>query len=117
MNATATFRKLASAVTLLVFSICVVTCLGMQPAQGKSHDCCPRTDTGQSQGCPQKVSATACSLSSLDLPKSNPLVWQPVGVLITFVIAAPDGVSGDAASFLPPRSTGDAYLHNRVLRI
>ncbi len=114
MGALAAIRRMVAAATLAIFGICVVTCLGMQPEAKKLHDCCPRSDSGKN--CPEGVKATACSLNSLDFPKSKFLPDAlPVAVL-------PEAGSLLAADMADPAMvispyTGDLLIRNCILRI
>lgn len=121
MNILATIRRAATMATLIIFSACVVMCLGMQPvaaaAQNSGHDCCPRTDAGDS--CPRGIAATACSLNSLDLPKASE--WNPdlapLGHLETRTTHAPATTAEAAPDFPPVWDAGDLHLRLGVLRI
>lgn len=119
MIALAPIRRTMTAATLLIFSICVVTCLGMQPVAQGGHDCCPRqeTESGSGQNCPQEASATACSLNSLDLPKSKSLETATVAVITPPSSLEP--ASAACEGFAPERAyyPDCLFLRNRVLRI
>lgn len=114
MGALAAIRRMVAAATLAIFGICVVTCLGMQPEAKKLHDCCPRSDSGKS--CPEGVKATACSLNSLDFPKSKflpdalPVAALPVAV--TLLASSPV----ETAAAISPYA-GDLLIRNCILRI